>query len=343
MRRKIPQALLAVVLLLNGSSLFAHHGAPTDPAPPVFRLEKVSDRVWCLFGRGGNVGIYVTGGGVVVVDDQYEDLAQGIVDQIHTLTSEPIRYLVNTHYHADHTGGNGVFLKLGEIVAHDTVRPRLLEFPQVVKSTFPKLSEGYQREAAAIADPNDPYRQALEKDLGLMKFFLDAANAFKPETAAPPGITFDQHVTLWVGGRPVSVMHIAPGHTDGDAIVYMPEEKVVHMGDLLFNGMVPFVDTLGGGSVAGMIQSIDAVLGTVPNDTKVIAGHGPVTDLAGLRRARGFLADLRSKVRLEVEHGASRADAVRHIRMDDYPDVKPSFRTVGNAVNAAYDELAPAR
>jgi glyoxylase-like metal-dependent hydrolase (beta-lactamase superfamily II) len=342
MPRIATSALLALMLLIAPAA-HAHHGAPSDPRPPVFRLEKVSERVWCLFGRGGNVGIYVTGGGVVVVDDQYEDMAQGIVDQIRTLTAEPVRYLVNTHYHADHTGGNAVFLKMGEVVAHRTVRPRLLEYPGVVKRTFPGLIEEYQREKDAIADPADAYRLALDKDLGLLKFFLDSAGAFTPESAAPPGLTYEGRVTLWVGGRPVEVMHISPAHTDGDSIVWIPEEKVVHMGDLLFYGMYPFVDTLGGGSVEGMVRSIDAVLAMVPPDAKVIAGHGPVTDLAGLRRARSFLADLHGKVRLEAEKGTSRADAVRRIRMDEYPDIKPSFRTLGNVIAAAYDELAPAR
>jgi cyclase len=343
MSRIAGPALFALILLTSVSAVPAHHGAASEPKPPVFKLEKVSDRAWCLFGRGGNVGIYVTGAGVVVIDDQYEDMAQGIVDQIRTLTTEPIRYLVNTHYHSDHTGGNGVFLKLGEVVAHHSVRPRLLEYPAVVRNTFPRLIQGFQNEKDGIADPDDAYRQALEKDLGLLKFFVDAANAFKPETAAPPGLTYDGRVTLWVGGHPVEVMHVAPGHTDGDSIVWLPEEKVVHMGDLLFNGIYPFVDTLGGGSVEGMIRSIDVVLQTVPPDTKVIAGHGPVTDLTGLRRMRSFLADLRTKVRLEVERGASRGDAVRRIRMDDYPEIKPAFRTLGNVVTAAYDELAPAR
>jgi cyclase len=330
-----------IALLLSGRDALAHHGAPAEPEPPVFKLEKVSERAWCLFGRGGNVGIYVTGGGVVVVDDQYENLAQGIADQVRTLTSEPVRYVVNTHYHADHTGGNPLFAKMAEIVAHESVRPRLLEYPAVVKSTFPKRIEDLQAEMQAIADAQDPYRVSLDKDLGLLKFFLDTANAFKLETAAPPGVTFDHRLTLHVGGRPVRLLHIAPGHTDGDTVVWFPEEKVVHMGDLLFNGMVPFVDTLGGGSVAGMIESIDAVLALVPPDTKVIAGHGPVTDLAGLRRARTFLFDLRAKVRVAVDGGLSRRDAVRTIKMDDYPDVKPAFRTIGNAVLAAFEEIAP--
>jgi len=332
---------LALALAVPIAPARAHQGAPAEPSQPVFKLEKLSDRVWCLYGRGGNVGIYATGAGVVVVDDQYDNLAEGIVEQIHSVTSEPIKYLINTHYHGDHTGGNRVFIKLADIVAHDAVRPRMLEYPATVLKVFPGLIQDIERQVAAIPDPNDPWRGALEKDLALAKFFVQESTAFKPETAAPPGITFDQRLTLWPGGRPVEVFHVGPGHTDGDAMVYLRDEKVVHMGDIFFFGMVPFVDTLGGGSVAGMIHNMDEVLARVPPDTKVIPGHGQVTDVASLRRARSFLEDVRAKVKQAVERGASRPEAVRSIRMDEYPDIKPSFRTLGNIISAAWDELAP--
>src|SRR5262245_28489684 len=137
-------SIALTILMLAGAPVLAHTGeapanpaaspspSPTEPQPkPVeFKLEKLSSRAYCLYGRGGNVGFLVTDAGVVVVDDQYEEVAQGIVDQIHGVTDRPIRYLVNTHYHGDHTGGNPVFVKFAEIVAHDTVRSRLLAEPE---------------------------------------------------------------------------------------------------------------------------------------------------------------------------------------------------------------------
>lgn len=138
---------------------YAHGGAlaaPDTPPAPVFNLEKVSEHVFCLFGRGGNVGFMVTDAGVVVVDDQYGDIAPGIVEQIRSVTDKPIRYLINTHYHADHTGGNATFQPFATIVAHDTVRPRLLEYPLVVQSTFPARIKALQLEIDAIADPAYP-------------------------------------------------------------------------------------------------------------------------------------------------------------------------------------------
>ena len=329
------------LLLLAVSSVRAHDGAAPDQAAPapVFRLEKLSERAYCLFGQGGNVGILVTDAGVLVVDDQYEKLAAGIVEQIKSVTDKPIRYLVNTHYHSDHTGGNPIFIKVAEIIAHETVRPRLLEYPTTVLATFPAKLEALKKEIAGIPDAEDPYRQSLEKDLGLLGFFLDSAREFTPAGAAPPGLTYDGRLQVWLGGEEIALFHVAPGHTDGDTLVHFKNQKVLHMGDLFFNGMYPFIDTLGGGSVRGYIENIDYALAHVPPETVIIPGHGPVTDVAGLKRFRDFMKDTRAAVEKAVKAGMSKADAVRAIKMDAYPEIKPAFRTLGNVVSAAYDEI----
>jgi glyoxylase-like metal-dependent hydrolase (beta-lactamase superfamily II) len=337
--------LLAALVALPASSApaLAHSGAalaatPT-PAPPAFRLEKLTGRAYCLFGRGGNVGVLVTDAGVLVVDDQYKEIAQGIVDQIRTVTDRPIRYLINTHYHGDHTGGNPVFASLAEIVAHDNVRSRLLRFPEAIRRTFPARIEAAEREIAVLSDPADPWRVALDKELGVLRFFLEWAGSASPATIVGPGLTYEGQVTFHLGGQEVRVFHVGPGHTDGDSIVYLKSENVVHVGDLFFNGMVPFIDALGGGSQKGMIENLDAVLGRIPPDAKVIPGHGPVTDMPGLRRYREFLVDLRSEVEKAVKAGRTKAEAVRGIRMERYPDIKPAFQSLGNGVAVIYDEL----
>lgn len=342
--------ILTSILVLATGPLFAHTGAapaaspaPRQEKPPEFRLEKLTERAYCLYGRGGNVGFLVTDAGVVVVDDQYEDMAQGIVDQIRAVTDRPIRYLVNTHYHGDHTGGNPVFAKFAEIVAHDAVRPRLLDYPATVRATFPDRRRRLQAEIDLLKDPADPYRVALEKDLGLLGFLLQSAESFNPAKAAPPALTYDSRVRLWPGGQEVAVLHVAPGHTDGDSMVFFAREKVLHMGDLFFNGMYPFIDAWAGGSGRGYLKNIDYALSLVPADTKVIPGHGPVTDVAGLRRFRSFLSDLIGEVEQAARRGLSKADAARTITMDRYPEIKPQFRTLGNDVLVIYDEVSSPR
>ena len=343
MRAPRPLARVLPVLLLSASPLLAHSGAAPAPSPaptpPVVRLEKLSGRAYCLFGQGGNVGVLVTDAGVLVVDDQYKEIAPGIIDRIRTVTDRPIRYVVNTHYHADHTGGNPVFARVAEIVAHDNVRTRLLEFPEIVRRTFPARVVATEKESAVLQDPADPWRVTLEKQLGILKFFTDWAGAASPETIVPPGLTYDGQMRLWLGGQEIQVFHVAPGHTDGDSLVYFKTENVLHMGDVFFNGMYPFIDALGGGSQRGLIENLDHVLAKVPKDAKVIPGHGPVTDMAGLKRYRDFLADLRAEVATAVKAGKSKIDAVRSIRMERYPEIKPLFQALGNGVAVTYDEI----
>ncbi len=285
----------------------------------------------------------MTDAGVVVVDDQYEAVAPEIVEQIRGVTARPIRDLVNTHDHGDHTGGNPVFVKFAEIVAHDTVRPRLLEYPETVKKTFPDKKRLIQAEIDAIKDSADPYRLALEKDLGLLDFLLKDALAFDPAKAAPPGLTYDGQVRLWLGGEEVDILHVAPGHTDGDSMVYVATQKVLHMGDLFFNGMYPFIDAWAGGSARGYVKNIDRILTVVPADARVIPSHDPATDVATLRRFRSFMSDLIDTVEKAAKGGKSKPEAVRTITMDQYPEIKPLFRTLGNDIAVVYDEVTPAR
>ncbi|HYV20378.1 MAG TPA: MBL fold metallo-hydrolase [Verrucomicrobiae bacterium] len=353
-----PVLLVALTAIVSPSPAWAHAGghalaedppasdqdketpaAPPEPPPPPFKLEKVSEHGWCLFGVGGNVGILANDAGVLVVDDQYENVAPGIVEQIRSISDKPIRWLVNTHYHGDHTGGNAVFKPLTEIVAHDTVRSRLLDYPRVVVDTFPARMQAIHVEVMTLADEKDPYRDALMHDLDLMKFLYDLSKAFDPLKAAPPGITYKDGLTLWLGDQPVEIAHYAPGHTDGDSVVYFPKEKVVHMGDLLFNGLVPFIDMPGGGSARGYLTNLNKVLDRLPADTKVIPGHGPVTDVAGLRHARDFMRDMQSEVTKAIQRGLTRQQAARSIKLATYTDIKPAFRTVANDVLAFYDEM----
>ena len=342
MRIRSALVLSEAMVLLAAAPALAHDGsrlAADDQPAPTFKLEKVSDHVTCLFGKGGNVGILATDDGVVVVDDQYGDVAPGILDQIKTLSDRPIRYLINTHYHGDHTGGNAVFQPLTTIVAHDSVRPRLLEYPAQVRETFPDTMQALHWEVRGLTAEKDAYRDALISDLTLMKYLYDLAENFDPAKVAAPSVTFDKSLTLFVGDQRVEIFHIGPGHTDGDAVVWFPKEKVVHMGDLLFNGSVPLIDAPSGGSARGYLKSMDAVLARIPPDTKVIAGHGPTTDVAGLRHARDFMKDLEREVTKAVQAGKSRANAARSVKLDTYSDIKPGFRTVANLTIAFYDEI----
>ncbi len=339
--------LLILSLLLVASPAAAHSGvaALTSEAQDesIFTLEKLTDRIWALFGRGGNIGILVTDDGVVLIDSQYKKIAPGVLKQIRSLTDRPVRYLINTHFHADHTGGNPIFNDTAEIIAHHTVRSRILEYPLQQVKSLPREIRAIETEIASIDDEVDRYRLSLENELSLVKFLLQSVGDFDPASLVPPAITYGDRIRLWIGDQMVEVFHAGPAHTDGDSMVYFETEKVLHMGDIFFHGMYPFIDTRGGGSFSGVIASVAQALERAAPDARVIPGHGPVTDMKTLRRYHTFLVELQGKVRAAIADGLSPAEAVRTIDMTDYPEIKPLFRTLGNDVVIAYEELEAAR
>jgi len=229
---------IVALVALSATSLFAQQ----DFSKIEIKVTKVAGTVYMLTGAGGNIGVSSGDDGIVIVDDQFAPLAPKIKEALKGITAKPIKFIVNTHYHGDHTGGNEIFGKEAPILAHENVRARL-----AAGST-----------ARGNATPPAP------KD-------------------ALPVITFNDRASLHVNGEEIKAIHFPHGHTDGDSVIYFTQSNVVHMGDDFFNGMYPFVDVENGGSVKGMLAGVDKVLSTLPDDAKVIPGHGPLSDKAGLR------------------------------------------------------------
>ena len=230
--------LIVIAAALAATSAFAQQ----DFSKVEIKVTKVAGTVYMLQGAGGNIGVSAGDDGIVIVDDQFAPLAPKIREALHGITTKPIKFIVNTHYHGDHTGGNAIFGHDGPIIAHENVRQRLAAGSTVRGNATPPA-------------PKD----------------------------ALPVITFNDHATLHVNGEDIRAVHFPHGHTDGDSVIYFTQSNVVHMGDDFFNGMYPFVDTENGGTVKGMLANVDKVLSTMPDDAKVIPGHGPLSDKAGLR------------------------------------------------------------
>jgi len=228
------------------------------------KATNVAGSVYMLTGAGGNIGVSVGDDGIVIVDDQYAPLAPKIEAALKSITDKPVRFILNTHYHGDHTGGNEHFGKSAPIVAHENVRKR--------------LASGVTR--AGQSTPPAP-------------------------AGALPVVTFDQSVTIHLNGEDVRAVHMPHGHTDGDSVIWFTKSNVVHMGDDYFNGFFPFVDQENGGSVRGLIENLDAVLGKLPADAKVIPGHGPLSDKAGLTKFRDVLRATLNAVEQGVKAGKS--------------------------------------
>ncbi len=237
---------LALLLLLFATSALAQR----DFSKVEVKAMPVAGSVYMITGAGGNIGISVGDDGIVMVDDQYAPLAPKIEAALKAITAKPVRFIINTHYHGDHTGGNEAFGKSAPLVAHENVRKR--------------LASGTMTHGEAV--PPAPI-------------------------GALPIVTFDESLTLHLNGEDIRAVHTPHGHTDGDAVIWFTKSNVVHMGDQFFNGRFPFVDRDNGGSVRGLIANVDHVLTMMPDDVKVIPGHGALSDKNGLRQ---FVAMLKA-------------------------------------------------
>ncbi|MGA2964687.1 MAG: MBL fold metallo-hydrolase [Terriglobales bacterium] len=224
------------------------------------KVSKVAGNVYMLEGAGGNIGASVGDDGIVIVDDQYAPLAGKIQEALKGIADKPVRFIINTHYHEDHTGGNEFFQKQAPIIAHDNVRKRLEEGGQA--------GNGGSVSFAAKAQPKD----------------------------ALPIITFDHDITVHLNGEDIRALHFPAGHTDGDSVIYFPKSNVVHMGDDFVTYGFPFIDVDGGGSIDGMISGVEGAIAQLPADVKIIPGHGAVSNLDDVRAYVKMLKETRAAV-----------------------------------------------
>ena len=226
------------------------------------RSAPVAGAVHVLVGAGGNIGLVVGDDATFVVDDQFAPLTPKILAAIKAITPQPVRFVLNTHWHFDHTGGNENMGQAGALIfAHENVRRRM----------------------------------STEQ-------FIEALN--RKEPAAPRGalpvVTFTDTVSFHLNGDSIVVFHVPPAHTDGDAIVMFKKANVVHTGDTFVSGGFPFVDRSSGGTIDGVIGSAELVLKATNAQTRIIPGHGPVTDRARLQGFHDMLVVMRDRMRKEI-------------------------------------------
>jgi cyclase len=259
----VRRALILAAGLLVAGGLEAQSPAGSDVE---IKVSKVAGSVYMLQGVGGNIGASVGDDGIVLIDDESGPLSEKIQAALRALTDKPLRFVINTHYHGDHIGGNAYFQRQAPVIAHDNVRKRL---------------------ESGGATGNG----------GSMHF------AAPPQSAdALPVITFDHAVTVHMNGEDIRVLHFPSGHTDGDSIIFFSKSNVVHMGDE-FVTHFPFIDVEAGGSLNGMIDAVEQVVAQVPADVKVIPGHGQVSSLDDLRAYLTMLKVTRDTVARALKDG----------------------------------------
>jgi cyclase len=275
-------AVAAATLWLASGALAQQAAPPTAPAPatppPIdfsevnIKTTDLGDGVYMLEGQGGNITVAIAKDGIIMVDGQYAPMHDKIKAAITTLSGEPIKYLINTHFHGDHTGGNAPFSKDGvTVVSEANVKTRL------AAGTTNGLTGVQTPPAAPEALPTKTY-----------------TGAFK----------------IRMAGRVADLKHIANAHTDGDTYVWFKTANVLATGDTFTNGRYPNIDFANGGNITGMIAATDAYLKLVNDKTRIVPGHGPVADKAALVAYRTMLVTARDRMEKLVKGGKSEDDAV---------------------------------
>lgn len=233
---------------------------------------KLTDSVYMLVGAGGNIGLSVGEDGAFMIDDQFAELSEKILTAVAEITNKPVKFLVNTHSHGDHTGGNENIGNTGTvIVAHENVRKRLTK---------------------------DQFQAAFNS--------TTSASA----KVALPVVTFTKDITLHINNDKVFVFHVDPAHTDGDSMVQFKKANVLHMGDIFFNGFYPYIDVSSGGSIDGMIAASQRALKLTNDETKIIPGHGPLATKQNLEDYYKMLVAARDRIKPLVDQGKSRDEVI---------------------------------
>ncbi len=282
--------IIAAAISLFVSSAFAHLSPAAAGRLGIqrsqdFRLEKVNGNVYTLFGRGGNIGVSYGSDGLMTIDTQFANIVPQLKAELKKLGSDKPKFVFNTHYHGDHTGGNELFGADGIIIAHYNVRKRLLSTVN---------SRTGQPQSAAPA-------------------------------AALPMITYREGLSLFFNGEQVKAVHFKKGHTDGDTVIFFTGSNVVHLGDDFFVGRFPYVDLTSGGNVEGLVRNIGAMLQMIPADAKLIPGHGPVSTIEDLKDYHSMLIETTLIVRKHMKNGKTLEEIKKAGLPDKYKEAGSGF------------------
>lgn len=231
---------------------------------------KLTDNYYMLKGRGGNIGLLIGEDGVLMIDDQFAPLTPKILAAIKKITPKPVSYLLNTHWHGDHTGGNLNMRKEGAtIVSHENVRKRMSK-DQVVRGRIKKASP----------------KEAL------------------------PVLTFTEDMMFHYNSDDILFTHVHNAHTDGDAIVYFTKNNIIHTGDTYFQGKFPYIDLDSGGSIDGYIDGISKIIMLADEHTQIMPGHGKIADKQELIAYKKMLVALRDAVQAEIDKGKTLEEVI---------------------------------
>ncbi len=302
-KSNLQRLAVAGALVLAGAVMSFAQGQ--DFSKVEIKVTKVSGNIYMLVGAGGNIAASVGEDGIVIVDDQYAPLADKIRAALHNIgaTDKPVRFVINTHYHGDHTGGNLPFSDSATIIAQDNVRTRL-------------ESGGTAGNGGSLRMQNSP----------------------APKGALPI-ITFGQDLTVHLNGEDIRALHFPAGHTDGDSIIFFPKANVVHFGDDFVRYGFPFIDIDSGGSVQGMIAALEKVIPQLPADVKVIPGHGDLSNLDDVRAYVTMLKETSAAVQKAIDAGKTLDQMKQENILDPWKQYAGGFINQNAFTETLYNSL----
>lgn len=270
MNRRSPLAFAYLVIASGAFSAFAWGQEEHNPFAAVqIRTTDLGSGLYMMEGAGGNLGLSIGDDGVFLIDDQYAPMGDKIKGAIAELTDQPISYLVNTHWHQDHTGGNEVFAKSGALIfAHNHVRHRMASVQTTIRG----------------------------EEVG------------PSPAAALPVVTYSEEMHFHINGLDIHMIHAERAHTDGDTIIHFRDANILHMGDMFFNGMYPFIDLASGGTLDGLIAGCELAFALMDEDTKIMPGHGPLATRADFESYIDMLKGVRTTIGSRIEAGESKED-----------------------------------
>ena len=254
-------------------------GLPASAQDVQVKASKLTGNLYMITGKGGNLGLLTGSDGSFLVDDQFAPLTQQIIDVVKSVGGDVPRFLINTHFHGDHTGGNENLGQQGTLImSHHAVRERLVAGSHIAAFSM-------------TSGPANP--------------------------AALPVVTYAHNMHLHINEETVRIEHTPNAHTDGDSFVVFENANVVHAGDLFFNGFFPFIDAANGGSLRGVIAAVDRILAVTDDSTQIIPGHGPLASRGDLKRYRTMLAIANERLRKLKNQGLSAEEAVAKAPLKD--------------------------
>ncbi|MFP3947567.1 MAG: MBL fold metallo-hydrolase [Longimicrobiales bacterium] len=275
-------AVLATQVLVAASMILPGIVSAQDFADVEIRTTRITESIYMLRGAGGNIGLSIGDDGAFLVDDQYAPLTDRIQEAISELTDEDVEFVINTHWHYDHSDGNENFGRAGAlIIAHENSRRRMMTDQYVTVGD--RRQEAYELE-------------------GL------------------PKISFQQTMSMHLNGEDVDIFHVSNAHTNGDAIVYFRGSDVIHAGDVFVRYGIPFIDKPNGGSIQGMIAAIYRIAGLIGDDTVVIPGHGDLSTRTDLLEYGQMLTTIRDRIQEGIDAGDSLDDIIASEPLRGFPE-----------------------